>query len=79
MRARAQQGGASAGGRGDLRHSLLLRASPSLMPELMTPTKAPHNEAAFSFQTHGTARNNMNNIILAPWEKISKSNIESGL
>lgn len=25
------------------------------------------------------ARNNMNNIILVPWEKISKSNIESSL
>lgn len=50
-----------------------------LMPELTPPTYGMQKNPVFSFQMHMMARNNMNNIILVPWEKISKSNIESGL
>lgn len=48
----------------------------SLIPVLVPPVR---REIVFSFLMHMMARNNMNNIILVPWEKISKSNIESGL
>lgn len=55
-------------------HTYLL--STILMPELQPSVR---KETVLSFQMHMMVRNNTNNIILVPWEKISKSNIESGL
>lgn len=49
-----------------------------LTPELVPLTQVC-KETGFSFQMHVMARNNTNNIILVPGEKISKSNIESSL